>query len=231
MNLHLLVYKIRIFSTSRAAWVLAICACLGLLLYAFITQLRVYLGFPVKTSIVIEKVQSITFPTITICNYNQFRKSIVSQDPEMAAKLCDLFPVVVPKAEGLFPNSRGHRSGIDVNLTQRLMSLAHQREDLFLHCYWLGREVPCSDYVDMRMTEAGVCYSFNSPRSQVKNGPLVVHGSGADHGLLLRLNIQQAEYYFGEGTSAGIKVTIFLRPYYHCGISLSLFNRRPENRI
>ena len=56
------------------------------------------------------------------------------------------------------------------------------------------------------MTELGVCYTFHSRHVQERLGELEVHEAGTDHGLTLRLNIEDQEYYYGEGTASGVQV-------------------------
>lgn len=77
-------------------------------------------------------------------------------------------------------------------------------EDMLLECLWAGIEVCDHNDFETVISDWGVCYTFNNPlnKSLIRK----VYQSGSQHGLFLRLNVQQDEYTTGENGGAGFKV-------------------------
>ncbi len=191
----------------RVVWGLALLAGTTILLVAFVTQLKLYLAFKVTTVLSVSEQPTLEFPAVTICNYNQFRKSLAEEQPNTAKILKELFSVdaILEREKDNFMEAESQVSD-DWNVTQNLIRLSHRLEDLVLFCHWCGRTIPCEKYFTMVLTEAGVCYTFNSRESRHHHPALLVHDAGSDCGLLMRINIENKEYYYGEGNSAGIQV-------------------------
>ena len=185
------------------------------LLYVFIEQVRVYLEFRVQTVLSVQDQPSLEFPSVTVCNYNQFRKTPTLAAGNTGQMLRELFAVKnyvgkiqrdAPPAEELAP---------DTNLTLTLIGLAHTLDKMVMSADWLGKMVNKEEYFSMSMTEVGVCYTFNSIESQKRHSPLYVHDAGTDSGLTLLMDIENDEYYYGEGTSAGIRVSPYKLDYLY----------------
>ena len=194
-------------------WVLAVCTGIVLFLVIFIRQVGSYLEYRVQTTLSIDDQEtSLPFPSITICNYNQFRKSLAIRSPDLMALLKDLFSIESrvdmeevqkrdePDTAPLLSNRW--------NLTAELISLAHILEQMVIMCYWCGVKITCHEYFSRTLTEVGVCYTFNSEKVQKEKDPLTAYCAGSDCGLTLRMNIQTNEHYFGEGDASGIRVSI-----------------------
>lgn len=178
-------------------------------LYAFIEQLRVFLQYRVNTVLSVEEKPTLDFPAVTVCNYNQYRKSLALQRPGVMAVLQQLFSVeaVIERERKELAEPQPHISQ-DLDIIKELVELAHTLKGMVLHCQWCGRSVRCSDYFTQTLTEVGVCYTFNSLEVRDHIPRLAVHDGGTDCSLKLRINIQSHEYYYGEGDSAGIQVNL-----------------------
>lgn len=158
-----------------------------------------FFSFPISSIVRLQYVTNLTFPAVTICNYNQWRKSAV--DPNNAGALSSLF----------FPSARGNET-FDIkdynvshlDMTAEVLRGAHQKETMIIDCMWKTVE-KCShaDFTQI-ITDFGVCYTFNNPTDPRK--VLTVRQTGTEHGLFLRLNLELYEYYFGPRKGAGFKV-------------------------
>lgn len=81
----------------------------------------------------------------------------------------------------------------------------HQKKDLIYSCVWAGQ--PCTEsQVVETVTEYGICYTFNSMRSENQSALLTVSESGTANALSLILNIEQYEYMNGPDNDAGVKI-------------------------
>ena len=172
-----------------------------------------YLEYRVQTTLSIDDEEtSLQFPSITICNYNQFRKSLALRSPDIMDLLKDLFSIEArvdvqevqkrdrPDTASLLSNNW--------NLTAELIALAHILEQMVIMCYWCGVKISCHEYFSRTLTEVGVCYTFNSEKVQKEKGTLWAYCAGSDCGLTLRMNIQTEEHYFGEGDASGVRVRL-----------------------
>ena len=182
-----------------------------LLIFTFVEQLRLFLEFRVQTTISVEERDYLEFPAVTICNYNQFRKSYVSKYEGFVDTIKAIFPIPdetdnTMGARSSKPSFQAFRS-VDLEVTQVLLDAAHRLEDMFIVCYWSGLRIPCAKYFHRTLTEVGVCYTFNAQETKQNHDRLLVHDAGSDNGLLLRINIENDEYFYGESNSAGIRVS------------------------
>ena len=158
------------------------------------------------STISINYVTDMKFPAVTLCNYNQFRNGLLSEEAIATLGLVystsptrlinrdvDLTPL-----QDEFDNYNG--GTIDF-----IKNLSHQIEDMVEDCSWRSR--PCSHLnFTQHVLDHGVCYTFNNPVDE--DDILTVKNPGSRNGLYLRLNIQHDLYTFGENTGAGIKVRL-----------------------
>ncbi|KAK2186915.1 hypothetical protein NP493_182g00003 [Ridgeia piscesae] len=88
----------------------------------------------------------------------------------------------------------------NVSMSDVFLKFAHRKKDMIASCRWKGR--PCShDDFQLTVTDAGVCYTFNSRISPNSS----VDASGIKHGLQLVLNVEQYEYMRGPHNAVGLK--------------------------
>ncbi|XP_033126462.1 acid-sensing ion channel 2-like [Anneissia japonica] len=158
-----------------------------------------FASFPVATIVTLNYVENLSFPAITICNYNQWRASYIKDSDAELLKL-------------MFPSLQTSDSDIDWsdydfterNITADIIRGAHQKEDMIIECSWKNIS-PCShENFTMTITDFGVCYTFNQPSENSK--ALMVKQTGSDYGLSLRLNVEQGEYLNGNNKGAGFKI-------------------------
>ncbi|XP_072039738.1 acid-sensing ion channel 1C-like [Amphiura filiformis] len=144
---------------------------------------------------------NLTFPAVTICNYNQFRKSAVEN--RFIESLRILYSPTPPD-QGDYVENIINETGYDV--VDTVLTGAHQIKDMLVNCSWRISK-PCGvDNFTQVITDWGVCYTFNDPGNL--SDALVVNHVGNQNGLRLRLNIEQHEYVYRDDIAAGIKIHI-----------------------
>ena len=65
----------------RGVWLLMLTAAFVTCWTMVIQQTVTFFSYPVGTSETTVEVKELNFPTVTICNFNQIKKSVVSSDP------------------------------------------------------------------------------------------------------------------------------------------------------
>ncbi|XP_006818455.1 acid-sensing ion channel 1-like [Saccoglossus kowalevskii] len=184
----------------RVIWSIIVLSMLVVFTYSTINSFVRYGKYNVSTVIQINYVSDLTFPAVTLCNYNQYRKSVVNSSGEEFLKL--LFPTtgnssLTENIDWSFFNFTGF------NMTQTAIASAHQIEEMLVWCKWRN-SIECGpgDFKQI-LTDFGICYTFNGG-----SNPLKIQQTGSTNGLYLRLNVQQDEYTNNENTGAGFKVLV-----------------------
>ncbi|XP_070553623.1 acid-sensing ion channel 4-B-like [Ptychodera flava] len=183
----------------RTVWALVVAVMVAIFTASMVNAFMEFQKREVSTVIKINYVSDLDFPAVTICNYNQFRKSVVNESGEEFLKLA--FPIYGPVNvsgidwDGEFNESRNY------NMTEAAIHSAHQLEQMLIHCNWKGSEICGPEDFTQSMTDFGVCYTFNDIVP-----PRKVQQSGTSSGLFLRLNVEQEEYTSNENTGAGFRV-------------------------
>ena len=159
-------------------------------------------------------VSFLPFPVVTLCNYNQWRKSTIN--PESLMLLKKLYnPSVRSQSGNETLNWEAHEAAIGVsnwNLADLALNQSHQAESMIQKCSWRTVESCGPENFTQVITDAGVCYSFNDNASERET--LEVRQPGSQNGLYMRLNVEQDEYTFSKNTGAGIKVRLLAKVLY-----------------
>ncbi|XP_072050691.1 acid-sensing ion channel 4-A-like [Amphiura filiformis] len=186
----------------RLVWMVGL-AILGIYLCFIIGEsIWKFWEHPISTVITMNYVSNITFPAITICNYNLFKSNLVT--PQQALMVSSIFNVN-PK-ERLPVDWAGYERmvGRPLDVQGFVVNTTHRIEDMLLKCSWRSTE-PCTAANFTRIiTDWGVCYSFNNNPETA----LQVKRPGSTNGLAMMINIEQNMYTFGENTGAGLKVLL-----------------------
>ncbi|CAD6193987.1 unnamed protein product [Caenorhabditis auriculariae] len=192
---------------------------------------------PVATNIEAEYPSKIAFPTVAICNNNQFRLVSTWSDsqssPSGGGKLPErLRPVLTYITGGRVMNRRakpisgalksiGHdsasvfdmvmRKAWDLDAVKFLRSAAHWKSRMILGCTWPnGTSCKLSDFKAV-WTTTGLCWAINTDAQN----PFEVTGSGSGHGLRLLLNVESYERvdactkHFKTKSLPGLKILIY----------------------
>nr|XP_058971897.1 acid-sensing ion channel 1C-like [Pocillopora verrucosa] len=192
--------------TRRFLW--AVLLLLAMMWFSFqsFKLIEKYYSYQVTTKVSLKYDPMPTFPAVTICNFNVFKRSVVrtSAYEEILPQL----HASVDKKMGLFDvnDSIDLNKYHDLNLTQFYIDAGHQSNDTVRHCIWNGK--PTCDHRNFTsvLISMGLCHTFNSGR----NGQpiLRVKQGGSNRGLHLILNVGQEEYYGTASYAAGLKVLV-----------------------
>ncbi|XP_071477753.1 acid-sensing ion channel 2-like [Diadema antillarum] len=181
----------------RLLWLLLVLTCDGLLLYSASLHIKDYLSHGTVEDFNTVHKSSILFPAVTICNYNVIKRSslassVVEKLQSAAISTSDgnfVFRWEELQLENEFEN---------INMTEFLLTHAHQISDMIVECRWGGRRNACGPENFTRvLTNLGVCYTFN-------DGPFDAHS---------KADVNDADSDFESLTvgSMGAKAALWLR--------------------
>ena len=199
----------------RVIWGVLFVTAQAACMYYFVNGLIKYYNYPIATKFEYVQVEEIDFPSVTICNYNQIRKSFVEeQNDSVMDSVADLLnPVIEPEDKPDISNEAIKKELQSVNLGTVGVAGGHRLEDMFVECSFMATnssKLPCKFHKEMFRqikTTMGLCYIFH-PQSYIeKYGALKSTRTGFAGGLHFAINIQQYEYLIGNFL-AGIKVSV-----------------------
>ncbi|XP_053679170.1 pickpocket protein 28-like [Anopheles nili] len=116
---------------------------------------------------------AIPFPAVTLCPETKVRKKDLSfttafqlyNDETVYPYMAD---AQIAKVEALlqvcdfsFGQDFNNDSFAD-DVVELLQQMAIPFDDIFVACGWRGQPIPCEQYFKRTLTEAGICYTFNS---------------------------------------------------------------------
>ena len=154
----------------------------------------------VKTEITIERKSRIRFPAVTICNYNQYKKSyFMTADNYKKALLVAMYPDLLQIGYSMVDLNQSAIPGYDA--TAVFKEAAHKIDNMTLRCVWQQEEQKCDEIFETVFTDMGVCYTFNA------DGGLHLSTAGSSHGLKVFLNLEYNDYFLSENLGlTGLKV-------------------------
>ena len=149
-----------------------------------------YFKYPVVTNVEYRTTDSITFPSVTIRNFNIFRYSAILQDNT------GLFMMSTESTTRKLPEPSEPVNMSEVDWVKLDYKWAHQPEDMYLECAFDSQhQAPCnvSKEVSWAMAPEGLCHTFNSHHIISKYGQKITTRSGRNYGLSLLINIEKYE--------------------------------------
>ncbi|KAK2713695.1 hypothetical protein QYM36_009538, partial [Artemia franciscana] len=143
----------------RIMWIAVLLICA--LTSGFQVQDRVfyYLSFPVDVSVRVTRNSTLRFPTITICNKNEFNMSKVMSLRKEMYNLKNEAPILgIPGVDWNISELVGFKR---MNAKQLWNEISHDINVMALEC-WFGRNISCSERGKWKKiyTYQGVCYSY-----------------------------------------------------------------------
>ncbi|XP_049894907.1 acid-sensing ion channel 1B isoform X1 [Epinephelus moara] len=198
------------FGFRQGLWALVFTMALSAFLFQVADRVIYYYQYDYITMLDEKVAKNMTFPAITMCNYNFVRKSQMSY-----SDLIFMGPLLGFE-EGMAPGfplapEPDRPPGSRFSLDEFYNRTRHRIEDMLLECNFRGLECGPENFREI-FTRYGKCYTFNS--GQDGRPLLVTMKGGMGNGLELMLDIQQDEYLpvWGEtdetSFEAGIKVQI-----------------------
>ncbi|XP_072039789.1 acid-sensing ion channel 2-like [Amphiura filiformis] len=190
-------------------WAVLILAADSYLGFNVVNSFLRYYAYEVNTVVGVTYVPDLHFPAVTICNYNQVRKSTASP---IVLSLSNALYGIGAQYGGesinwtIYEEYLGSNSSARDEFVNTVGYLAHQLNDTVFECKWRGVE-PCdASNFTTSLTDWGVCWTFNDPKN--KSEILKINQPGRQNGLFLRMDVQQHEYVSGESSAAGFKVLL-----------------------
>ncbi|XP_022108989.1 acid-sensing ion channel 4-like isoform X2 [Acanthaster planci] len=191
--------------SRRLLWLILVLGMTTFLVYNIFKAILVLLRHPETSAISLNYVPRITFPAVTVCNINLLRASSLDES-------------VIGTLAAIYQEDRSDSTGFDFgpvdalyhypngsDSLETIFNASHQIEDMLFRCRWRHEKCSAANFT-RRLTDHGVCYTFNDPADE--RDALQVQNPGSSNGLFMRLNIEQDLYTYGESTSAGIKVLL-----------------------
>lgn len=205
---------VRIFTGKsiirRLFWLVIVLTAAGGCLYNISDRIRYLISSPTSTTVSITRQSELTFPAVTVCNLNFFRRSVLDErnltdlvqsaiilQDSLGLEGCDSFVDSFSTTEVYTPL----RETTYEELTQVARNIL---EDFIIDCYFAGEQCNVSESFDPVFTSLGLCYTFNAGR----HGKSIMKssGTGQRHGLQVMINVDQLDY--SVPLDAGVKVAI-----------------------
>ncbi|XP_071950186.1 acid-sensing ion channel 1-like isoform X2 [Antedon mediterranea] len=186
-----------IATIRRCIWTVLLVSSLSMLGFAVYSSITKYYQYNSSSAITTFPNDVITFPAVTLCNYNQFRVSEMTERENSF-----FFSDYMDPSFNFTPYN-------DINFTATLLRISHRIEDMLINCSWQYR--PCGpDDFSTKTYDLGVCYTFNGDSSN----PLTTRNAGDTTGLILEIDINQTEYAYSANKAAGLKVLVHQQDEY-----------------
>ncbi|XP_025098178.1 acid-sensing ion channel 1A-like [Pomacea canaliculata] len=153
---------------------------------------------PLSTTVSYQYEDAVEFPAVSICNMNILRNSKFEKDAFLQRRHPSVNPTFKRKDEE-FEFFRNYMSSIEYS--QRY-DLGHQLEDMLVSCKYPELECNKNFFTKFYSQKLGNCYTINKDR-RIPN----VSMTGPEHGLELKLHVEEDEYLRMSMTT-GFKVVV-----------------------
>ncbi|XP_019623542.1 PREDICTED: acid-sensing ion channel 2-like [Branchiostoma belcheri] len=224
-DIHGMKHLIKRGPIRRTAWVLMLLLSLGLMSFECMESLIYYFEFHHVTKVELQYTNNMTFPAVTICNMNKYRRSALGM-----RDLATVGPYIGIVDRQQFTLQQEHlypKAWVDKVKNENLKALSkmttgqqnfavfvervgHQKEDMIVNCEWRGSPCSAKNFTHT-FTHLGNCYTFNGMTLSRK--VLSSSKPGEGNGLKVTINIENDEYMAtndvaGDAMDAGIKVMV-----------------------
>lgn len=144
----------------RTFWCLLIIGQIIWLAFQTNIQLKKYFSYRVQTKVTLEYERSLLFPSVTLCNFNPFKRSKVEAKYEKLLGFVSTHhgkKSVIKRNETLWSQF----TNIELNMTREYLTSGFSLEELMFKCQWSGRPCNVKNFTST-LTSFGLCYTFNS---------------------------------------------------------------------
>ena len=157
-----------------------------------------YLDFKTATKTTMKLERNLTFPAITICNFNLIKNDSVT-DTKTRELLKALF--VQPNITSI--ENLGEDFLETVSLRDIFIKGSPALNDTFQMCQWLNEYMDCGTLLTRKAIDFGHCDTFGSKEN---NNTYTVQTTGYLDGVTFTMWLNQDNYFIGDGSSSGIRV-------------------------
>lgn len=128
------------WSFRRVIWTLLVLLASGFMINELYSNYKKYFRFDVLYTTEYQHSENLTFPAVSICNYNMMRKSkIVGTDAQRYLDFQDPLKSSVT-------NTSDDNWNSSFNIEREVRAKGHQLSEMLLYCTWLGRK--CDAHAD-----------------------------------------------------------------------------------
>ncbi|XP_022086807.1 acid-sensing ion channel 1-like [Acanthaster planci] len=204
----------KVFQASRLLvrvfWIAILLTCLCVCAWQISDRFRRFLQYETNTEISVEYVGHLSFPAVTVCNFNRYRAGALTQDDEDVLAYIwqldnyDFYHDYYDDDDAIDEIDSPHP---DFNYTEFTLRAGFRMDDVtLLSCQWYGERNSCSEANFSHVfTSHGNCWTFNSG----KTGPILTESfPGSRNGLAMLIDIKQSEYTETEHVDAGLKIQV-----------------------
>ena len=194
----------------RLAWLVVLLVCIVGVGYSVLNNFKKIVNMPTSTTI--STTTSLDFPAVTVCNLNIFSAENAGDFDLPEQTISDLQMLFTAALAG--DNQTCYRllnmSGLENTNFTDLIKISPQ--DLISGCRFGGEDCNITSDFMPTLTHLGVCFTFNSGRSDTMPYSSVpirkVKNAGVRNGLQLQLKVNQSDYIATYAGDAGIKIAV-----------------------
>ncbi|CEF59869.1 Na+ channel, amiloride-sensitive family-containing protein [Strongyloides ratti] len=169
----------------RIMWSFVITVFVFLAIFQIVTQMKMYLNTPVATNIEALYPPKINFPTVAICNNNQYRLTYLTGARLLNRKTSS--EVKENNTTDIF--DKALHLAKDIDAVKFLRNAAHWKSRMILKCELPnGTRCRISDFQAV-WTLTGLCWAINTD----PYNPIEITGAGNGNALKLLLNVERYE--------------------------------------
>ncbi|XP_038050004.1 acid-sensing ion channel 1A-like [Patiria miniata] len=179
---------------AKIPWVLALLIAGGFCAFVTIDRTQAYLKFEANTNVIVEFHKTLEFPAVTICNYNRFMNSKISEDEKKyVSHLLELNEDLYGEDDDFNATAYDILFDDEFNYTHFALATGFALDDSLIQCDWKGVPYSCKvgNFSSFYSPSHGQCYTFTTHSTHQK---LAQSQQGTGNGLQLIVNIQQNEY-------------------------------------
>ncbi|XP_071941021.1 acid-sensing ion channel 5-like [Antedon mediterranea] len=188
------LHGVQYIATSKAfiikvLWLLVFLGGLGVCTWQIVLRIDEYIQFNVNTEIKLSFLSEMDFPAVTICNFNRYRNSYLTEDERKIIEYLWEAEDYDYYSESDLVNYSDIFGSEPFNTSEFTRRVGFQLDnETVKSCKWLDQTCSAANFTHI-FTSYGNCYTFNSGESD--NEILKVKQPGAGNGLQIMINILQ----------------------------------------
>ena len=164
----------------RCIWIVLLLSAIAAYLFVMVTSVIKYYRFDTNTIIVETTVKSLKFPSVSICQQNQFSESFVQQNDPLMRYWMEYLEMHRPNT--LTPDEITNATSVLEN-TLLINAFAGLPPNFLSRCEFDGEPFDCADYATVEQSEMSNCATIMSGTIRDRMGPWKTKRPGFSFGL------------------------------------------------
>ncbi|XP_070538004.1 acid-sensing ion channel 2-like isoform X2 [Ptychodera flava] len=191
----------------RFFWFLVVCTALGALTFQIVNICTAYIARPVSVNREYIPMGQMKFPAVTICNYNQIRKTGLLEafgysHGDDVIKTAHAIMSPSPETMDQDVNLVGLNANYDFEYL--MTTVGHKKDEMIMRCKWPGRQCSADNFTTTYASDS-ICVTFNSGES----GDIIEQANGGErYGLTVYLDVESQEYVDNWQNFVGFRVIV-----------------------